>query len=161
MPVRIDQTNEVYHLDPALSASGAKTIAMQSPAHFKYAKRKVTTAFDLGTAVHTLVLEPHLSSTVWCGPETRRGSAWKDQYAAAAEEGAILLTEGDYQIAVDMANSVRSNAAAMELQKTLRILKSAHKCCTPRARPAGPRACFGRERRRRLQQQGIGRTPTP
>ena len=65
----------------------------------------MTTAFDLGTAVHTLVLEPHLSSTVWCGPETRRGSAWKDQYAAAAEEGAILLTEGDYQIAVDMANS--------------------------------------------------------
>lgn len=115
MPVKTDQTNEVYHLDPALSASGAKTIAMQSTAHFKYAKRKVTTAFDLGTAVHTLVLEPHLSSTVWCGPETRRGSAWKDQYAAAAEEGAILLTEGDYQIAVDMANSVRSNAAAMEL----------------------------------------------
>ena len=115
MPVRTDLTNEAYHDDPALSASGAKTIAMQAPAHFKYAKRKVTTAFDLGTAVHTLVLEPHLSSTVWCGPETRRGSAWKDQYAAAAEEGAILLTEGDYQIAVDMANSVRSNAAAMEL----------------------------------------------
>lgn len=115
MPVRTDLTNEAYHLDPALSASGAKTIAMQSPAHFKYAKRKVSTAFDTGTAVHTLVLEPHLSSTVWCGPETRRGSAWKDQYAAAAEEGAILLTESDYQVAVEMANSVRSNAAAMEL----------------------------------------------
>lgn len=115
MPVRTDLSNEAYHLDPALSASGAKTIAMQSPAHFKYAKRKESTAFDAGTAVHTLVLEPHLSNAVWCGPETRRGNAWKDQYAAAAEEGAILLTEGDYQVAVEMANSVRSNAAAMEL----------------------------------------------
>lgn len=108
-------SNEEYHLDPSLSASGAKTIAMQSLAHFKYAKRKPSTAFDVGTAVHTLVLEPHLKSSVWCGPETRRGSAWKDQYAAAAEEGAVLLTEADYQVAVDMANSVRSNAAAMEL----------------------------------------------
>ena len=43
----------------------------------------------------------------------------------------------------------------------LRILKSAHKCCIPRVRPAGLRACFGRERRRRLRQQGIVRTPTP
>jgi len=115
MPVKQDISNEEYHLDPALSASGAKTIALQSLAHFKYAKRKASTAFDVGTAAHTLVLEPHLSGSVWCGPETRRGGAWKDQYAAAAEEGAILLTEGDYQVAVDMANAVRSNAAAMEL----------------------------------------------
>ena len=59
MPVKENISNEEYHLNPALSASGAKTIALQSLAHFKYAKRKVTTAFDVGTAVHTLVLEPH------------------------------------------------------------------------------------------------------
>lgn len=115
MPVKENISSEEYHLDPSLSASGAKTIAMQSLAHYKYAKRKPSTAFDVGTAVHTLVLEPHLKGTVWCGPETRRGKDWKDQYAAAAAEDAVLLTEGDYQIAVDMANSVRSNAAAAEL----------------------------------------------
>ena len=115
MVVKTDISNEEYHLDPSLSASGAKTIALQSLAHYKYAKRKTSTAFDVGTAVHTLVLEPHLSNNVWCGPETRRGKEWKERYAEAQEAGAVLLTEADYQIAVDMANSVRSNAAAMEL----------------------------------------------
>lgn len=115
MPVKEDISNEEYHLDPSLSASGAKTIALQSLAHYKYAKRKVSTAFDVGTAVHTLVLEPHLSNNVWCGPETRRGKEWKERYAEAQEAGAVLLTEADYQVSVDMANSVRSNAAAMEL----------------------------------------------
>lgn len=115
MPVKENISNEEYHLNPALSASGAKTIAMQSLAHFKYAKRKVPTAFDVGTAVHTLVLEPHLKGTVWCGPETRRGKEWKERYAEAQEVGSVLLTEADYQQAVDMATSVRSNAAAMEL----------------------------------------------
>lgn len=115
MPVKENISNEEYHLDPSLSASGAKTIAMQSLAHFKYAKRKASAAFDVGTAVHTLVLEPQLKGTVWCGPETRRGKGWKEQYADAQEAGAVLLTEADYQQAVDMATSVRSNAAAMEL----------------------------------------------
>ena len=115
MPVVEAMSNEEYHLDPALSATGAKTIALESLAHFKHAKRKPSAAFDMGTAVHTLVLEPHRSKTVWCGPETRRGNAWKEQKDAADAEGAVLLTEADYHQAVDMANAVRSNAAAAAL----------------------------------------------
>ena len=62
MPVKEDISNEEYHLDPSLSASGAKTIALQSLAHYKYAKRKVSTAFDVGTAVHTLCCNSVLES---------------------------------------------------------------------------------------------------
>jgi hypothetical protein len=115
MTINYTMSNEEYHLSPALSATGAKTIAMQSLAHFKYAQRKPSTAFDLGTAVHTLTLEPNLSKTVWCGPETRRGKEWKERKEEADVNGCILLTEGDYKVAVDMANAVRANSAAAEL----------------------------------------------
>jgi hypothetical protein len=108
-------SNEEYHLSPALSASGAKTIAMQSLAHFKYGQRKPSAAFDLGTAVHTLTLEPHMAPSIWCGPETRRGKEWTERKKEADAENCILLTEGDYKTAVDMANAVRANQAADRL----------------------------------------------
>ena len=115
MTINYTMTNEEYHLDPSLSASGAKTIALQSLAHYKYGERKASTAFDVGTATHTLILEPHMASTVWCGPETRRGKEWTERKAEAEANGALLLTEGDYHTAVRMAEAVRSNAAAAEL----------------------------------------------
>ena len=82
MTVKFDMTNEEYHLDPALSASGTKTIAMHDLATFKYAERKESTAFDVGTATHTFVLQPELSGEVWCGPETRRGLEWRGAFEA-------------------------------------------------------------------------------
>ena len=98
MTVKFDMTNEEYHLDPALSASGTKTIAMHDLATFKYAERKESTAFDVGTATHTFVLQPELSGEVWCGPETRRGLEWKQKKHDAEEAGALLLTESDYKL---------------------------------------------------------------
>jgi hypothetical protein len=115
MTISYTMSNEEYHMSDALSASGAKKIAMQSLAHFKYGVRKESTAFDVGTAAHTLVFEPNMSGTVWCGPETRRGKDWTEMRADADKKGALLLTEGDYKIAVDMANAVRSNKAAAKL----------------------------------------------
>ena len=115
MTVYYDMTNEEYHSSDALSASGAKTIAMKSPAHYKYEVRKANPAWDLGTAAHTLVFEPHLANSVWIGPETRRGKAWTERKAEAEESGALLLTEGDYKIANDMANAVRANKSSAEL----------------------------------------------
>ena len=115
MTINYTMTNEEYHLDKSLSASGAKTIALQSLAHYKYGERKASAAFDVGTATHTLILEPHMASTVWCGPETRRGKEWTERKAEAEANGALLLTEGDYHTAVRMAEAVRSNAAAAEL----------------------------------------------
>ena len=115
MTINYAMSNEEYHLDPSLSASGAKTIALQSLAHYKYAERKASAAFDVGTATHTLVFEPQHASTVWCGPETRRGKEWNERKAEAEANGALLLTEGDYKIAVDAANAVRSNKEVAKL----------------------------------------------
>jgi exodeoxyribonuclease VIII len=62
-----------------------------------------------------LVFEPQHASTVWCGPETRRGKDWAQHKAEAEANGALLLTEGDYKIAVDAANAVRSNKEVAKL----------------------------------------------
>ena len=51
MTISTTMSNEEYHLSDALSASGAKTIAMKSLAHYKYAERKESTAFAASTAI--------------------------------------------------------------------------------------------------------------
>ena len=106
MIIEYNLTNEMYHLSSALSASGAKTIAMKSLADYKHAKRDWVPAFDLGTATHLFVLEPNLAKNVWMGPETRRGKDWSQAKAEADEAGALLLTEGDYHLANSMAEAV-------------------------------------------------------
>ena len=73
MTISTTMSNEEYHLSDALSASGAKTIAMKSLAHYKYAERKESTAFDVGTATHTLVFEPQHAAPYGAG--RRRGAA--------------------------------------------------------------------------------------
>ena len=115
MTINYDMTNEEYHLSPAISSSAVKTVATKSVAHWKYGQRQHKAAFDMGTAVHTLVLEPHNAHTVWCGPETRRGKEWKERKAEADESGCILLPEAEYAQARDMAEAVRANKEAAAL----------------------------------------------
>lgn len=113
--ISFTMSNEEYHQSEALSASGAKTIALESLFDFKYAEREHKAAFDVGTATHTFVFEPHLANMVWCGPETRRGKEWTEMKLAADKEGAIVLTESDYRLAKGMAEAVRANPDAAEL----------------------------------------------
>lgn len=115
MTVNYSMSNEAYHLDSAISASAVKTVAQKSIAHWRYGQRKASAAFDMGTAVHTLVLEPHMAKTVWCGPETRRGKEWTERKAEADANGAVLLPEGEYQQARDIAEAVRANKDAASL----------------------------------------------
>jgi hypothetical protein len=95
-------TNEQYHAHPAISSSDVKA-AMKSLAHWKGAKRGTSAALEIGTAFHDLVLEG--GQTVLCGPETRRGSVWKDAKAEADAAGKTLLTEGEYYMVSEMAES--------------------------------------------------------
>ena len=107
----IDISNEEYHAHPALSSSDIKAVASKSLAHWRGAVRKESTAFDLGTAVHALLLEPE-KDLVACGPETRRGKAWTEAYAEATEAGKVLLTESDFDLATSMAAACLKNHAA-------------------------------------------------
>jgi exodeoxyribonuclease VIII len=106
----LTMTNESYHAHPSISSSDVKAVATRSLAHWKYRTYKASPAFALGSAVHALVLEPQKNLVVR-GPEDRRGAKWKDASLAADLDGKILLTEGDYDLAAEIANAVLAHPA--------------------------------------------------
>lgn len=103
--ITTDLTNEQYHAHDAISSSDVKAVASTSLLHWKSKTYKRSAAFDLGTAVHALVLEPEKALVVR-GPEDRRGSKWKEKQAEADLAGQLLLTEADFDKAAAMALAV-------------------------------------------------------
>ena len=116
-------SNEAYHAMPAVSPSRLKVLA-RSPLHFYDAwlapDREVkppTPAMQLGTALHTAVLEPELwDATVAVPPQAfdRRTKAGKELAAAFEAEaaGRIVLSPDDADQVRRMAEAVRSHPAA-------------------------------------------------
>jgi exodeoxyribonuclease VIII len=102
--IRTDLSNEAYHAHPAISSSDVKAVYLKSLRHWQLAPRKESAAFDLGSAVHALVLEPE-KDLVRCGPGDRRGTAWKDAKLAADLDGYILLPQGEYDLAKNIAHA--------------------------------------------------------
>jgi hypothetical protein len=87
-----------YHdkeIFPHISSSDVKTVLSKSLLHWAGQERKESIAFDIGKAVHALILEPE-KDLVMRGPEDRRGSKWKDAKAKAEKDGKVFLTEKDY-----------------------------------------------------------------
>ena len=115
MPVNLDMTNSEYHALPHLSASGAKTIALQSLADFKHGERKETSALLVGPAAHTLVCEPHNSDEMWEWAGRRAGIEDNEVKESADAEGAIILNTSEYDKVHRLAEAVRANSAAAEL----------------------------------------------
>lgn len=102
-----DLSNQEYHAQVhALSNSMCKVLLEKSPKHLKESPPAHSTAFDFGTAAHTVILEPEKMDTIVCGPETRRGSAWTDMVADNPDK--IVLTKSDYDKLGFMRDSVWS-----------------------------------------------------
>ncbi len=114
-------SNEEYHADDAISSSDVKAVATSSLAHWKGKVRKESHAFDLGTAVHALLLEPEKNLVVK-GPDTRRGKAWIDAKEDAEKQNKLLLTEVDYDLATDMAEACLRNPMARNLLTNEQLL---------------------------------------
>lgn len=103
--------NETYHKLPGISKSGLWTIYQKTPAHYRYAERKETNAFDVGEAVHLAVLQPdEFEKRVIRGPKDRRGNNWKDFLAEANNSGRLLLTESDFDKALEVRDTVHADA---------------------------------------------------
>ena len=109
--IRHDLTNREYHAHPAISASDIKTAHLKSIAHWRHGVRKESTAFDLGTAVHAMVLEPE-KELVRRGPADRRGDKWKHAKMAADFDDILLLPEAEYDLAEVIAQSVIAHTPA-------------------------------------------------
>ena len=110
-------SNEQHHAHPAVSASGLKLID-RSPAHYwaRYrdlnrAPSSSTPAMEMGTAIHSAVLEPKdFEANYVQKPEgmsfaTKEGKAWK---AALPDELKILTTD-EYHAATNIASIAMKN----------------------------------------------------
>ncbi|MFW5969620.1 MAG: PD-(D/E)XK nuclease-like domain-containing protein [Halofilum sp. (in: g-proteobacteria)] len=93
-----DMPNEVYHKLAGISGSGLHTIQQYSPAHYRYAPTddgKDPRPREIGTALHTALLEPHRFEREYIitEAEDRRAKA----YTQAAEEYGkpFALTAGE------------------------------------------------------------------
>ena len=97
-------SNSQYHADDAISSSDVKMVHSKSLAHWKAKTYSSSPVFDMGTAVHAMVLED--GKSVVRGPETRRGKAWTEAYEEAQASDQTLLTASDYDLARNIADSV-------------------------------------------------------
>ena len=109
-----DLSNKEYHDHPSYSSSDVKAVASSTIYHWKNAVRKESSAFDLGSAVHAMLLEPE-KSLVTQGPETRRGKDWKDLKDATDFAGKILLPKKEYHLAESMSQSAMFTEHVNEL----------------------------------------------
>lgn len=109
--------NADYHRDPALGSTSLKTLATKTPAHYQWDKAhpKSSTAFDIGTAAHSLILEQDESGVVVIDVETKRGKAWTEPADAANAAGKIALTTKEWAQVKAMRDSVMAHPVAREL----------------------------------------------
>ncbi|MGI4850761.1 MAG: PD-(D/E)XK nuclease-like domain-containing protein [Janthinobacterium lividum] len=114
-PCCLDMTNEDYHAHPALSSTGARTLVKECPAVYQYERQhgRHSEAFDIGSAVHLLVLEPHLfdARVVACGPDFTTKDA-KAKRAAAYADGLIPLRDGDMETVRNMRAALQADPMA-------------------------------------------------
>jgi exodeoxyribonuclease VIII len=108
--INFNMAAEKYHAVDALSKS-MMTKILKSPAHYKAALEEhqdPTKAMQMGTAIHTAVLEPHLYSQVVAvvppdiDGRTKEGKAWKEQHKSR-----IHMTHAEDIEIQGVANSVR------------------------------------------------------
>jgi len=103
-----------YHADPALSASGAKTL-LHSPARFAWEREhgtKASDAMDFGTLVHALVLRSHDRRIVVSPFASMRTKEAQTFAAECAAEGSILVSSKDVRRAIAVAKAVHAHPLA-------------------------------------------------
>lgn len=103
--------NEAYHSGPGISKSGLWKIHTSTPSHYKFEVRKEKAHFDFGEAAHLAILQPNeFETTVYRGPDDRRGNKWKDAQEFCDIEGKLLLTSGDFDAVLAIRDAVHADA---------------------------------------------------
>jgi len=116
-----DMSNNAYHSSLGISKSGLDNVH-RSPLHYAYHKnnqREQTKAMAIGTALHSLVLEPEkFEDDCIVAPEVdRRTKIGKIDYAEFLQksEGKTIISQKDYDKCVDMRTAVYEHEAASKL----------------------------------------------
>ena len=103
-------TNEAYRAMDGLSASDIKAI-LANPYKFKRGiKRPASTAQNIGSAVHSLILEPeNFERDFIIADFDRRTKSGKEQAEQAEASGKILLKPSEFETAQNVANSFKES----------------------------------------------------
>jgi exodeoxyribonuclease VIII len=109
-------SNAEYHAHLAISKSGLDLMS-RSPAHYRFrAPRKPSRAMELGTAIHTAILEPDRFAAEYMllsGVDDRRSSVYKEATKQYGTERVLTGAEAD-QVA-GMQESVAGNRHAQNM----------------------------------------------
>jgi hypothetical protein len=109
-----DISNENYHKEPGLSASGLKKLA-RSPQHFKESPHKESKTLELGTATHCAVFEPDRFVAEYIAPNRKLNRTRKEdkaEWESLLATGKIVLNRDDYDAALAMGEAVRNHRLA-------------------------------------------------
>lgn len=113
MTIIENMSNADYHSSEGISKSGLDLIA-RSPAHFRYAaKRDASRAMEMGTAIHTAILEPERFASEYMllrDVKARTSSAYKEAVKVHGSE--FVLTGPEADKVAGMQESVWSNPEA-------------------------------------------------
>lgn len=115
---KVFDTNQEYHSNKSISASGLKTISQKSVFHFINQRIKTTAAMERGTAVHEALLEPdlfwknyHIMPKI--DGRTKEGKEEKKRQEELAK-GKILLSQDDFIIIDNIMKAVKKNDLALK-----------------------------------------------
>jgi exodeoxyribonuclease VIII len=105
-----DISNADYHATTAINASFLKSWVLYSPFHAKYGKNDISKLVaDLGTATHSMALEPDKKLVEMSTEKTRATKAYKEHEARCIEEGKVLLTQKDFEMVQGLVNGVETD----------------------------------------------------
>ena len=107
-----EMSDDVYHdkkKHPHISSSDVKTVYSKSLMHWAGQEYKESPVLEMGKAVHSLILE-YEKEGVMRGPARRGTNAWKEAKELAEKQGKIILTEKDYDTALEIAESALFNS---------------------------------------------------
>lgn len=123
----VECTNTEYHEGPGISKSHLDCIAGKSPLHYwaRYRdpnreRNNETPAKQLGTAIHSIILEPDLFTKHYAvnpGGFDRRTNVGKAEWAAflAENQGKIILEDDGYQKCLAIRDAVNRHPLASGL----------------------------------------------
>jgi hypothetical protein len=109
-----DISNKDYHADPALGSTSLKTLALRTPAHWKWESEHPVhkDAYDIGTAAHSLILEDDMSQLVIVEANDWKLKASQVAKATARAEGKIALLPKELDQVKAMRDSVMAHPLA-------------------------------------------------
>ena len=115
------ESNEVYHQSKAISSSALKTIHKKSVYHYLNQAPRYSNALQLGTAIHTAVLEPqNFYDEFYVSPKIdKRTKAGKEQAAKQVKlaEGKSVIEADQYDMILKIKENFERNEQAVYYTK--------------------------------------------